>query len=267
VEILSNTNVAAFNSTEALSEQIGIQPGQVSVPPSSQEAGSAQLGRLSSFANGTSLGVSNSWSAHDFARAAIDAVFGFVNSLTVIWEAPKPPMQVAQPPAEPQPNPQPGQPAATPQPPADTPSPQPPSMSPPATTTPAPDDGAVIGADPGASTPVSESPRSLITTAARMFEFTNKSDWHPGGASQRAYVDLRSELKGRVSSIRVLSADGTTVLATGKLEKIISDGRPRFRFDKSGANLPPGAIILAHLTNGDGDRYIELDKPTRAFKW
>jgi hypothetical protein len=85
--------------------------------------------------------------------------------------------------------------------------------------------------------------------------------------NQKAYVDLRPELKGRVSSIKILSPDGASIVATGKLERVGSDGRPRFRFDRPAASIPQGAIIMANLTNNDGVRYIELDRPSRAFRW
>jgi hypothetical protein len=118
--------------------------------------------------------------------------------------------------------------------------------------------------------PAPQPPASLIPPWAKMFEHTGKSEWRSGGTGQKAYIDLRPELDGKIEKIEVLSPDGTTVIATGTYEKTGKDGRPRFKFSKSGNDLPEGAILKAVLKpnkNGDpgGIRYIEIPNPSKKF--
>jgi hypothetical protein len=106
-----------------------------------------------------------------------------------------------------------------------------------------------------------------LPPGAKIFENAGTSEWRPGGASENAYVWLRKELKGDVDKIQILSADGTKVIATGSLGKVGSDGRTRFNFNKKSGEIPSGAIVMATLKNNGGVRYIEIDKPSRVFKW
>lgn len=175
-------------------------------------------------------------SAWNVGTAAIEGVLRFLQSVTTIYSPPPTRRTEPQPIQRPQPTPQPDP----------TPKPEP--------------------------TPQAPVAPSLIPSWARMFESTGNSKWHPGGASQNGYIDLRSELKGKIESIEILSADGTKVLATGKFEKITADGKPRFRFNIKGSQLPEGAIIKATLKPNDqgqhgGIRYIEIPKPGQAFAW
>jgi hypothetical protein len=122
------------------------------------------------------------------------------------------------------------------------------------------------------ATPPSAAPQSLIPSWAQIFEYTGKSEWRPGGASQKSYIDFRAELKDKIQSLEILSPDGTSVIANGTLENVGSDGRPRYRFNKSGKDIPNGAIIKATLVpNKDGGnggiRYIEIPNSGRKFIW
>jgi hypothetical protein len=267
MEISSNLNTVP-SQTEAPLPPVGIQSGGAQAGATDLISSANELEKIQALAlqlteSGRSGALGNGAPGiiHEFAQAAIDAIVGFVNSLTVVWEAPRPaptpqapqPMQtpVAAPPAVPQ-----------------GPEAQPPASQAPVPPAPAaPEDTVVVAPEPVSTPAVSTLPASLLPSSARIFEFTNKSEWHPGLFNQKAYIDLRPELRGRVSSLRILSPDGTSVIANGKLERVGSDGRPRFRFDKAGASIPAGAIIMANLTNNDGVRYIELDRPSRAFKW
>jgi hypothetical protein len=264
MEISSNLNVAP-SQTEAPLTPAGVQSGGAQASSTDLVSSADNLQRIKALAlqltESSSSGVVGNGATgkiHEFAHAAINAILGFVNSLTVVWESPRP---VAAPQA-PQPQQTPvAEPPAAPQ------GPQAPPPASEAPAPPAPEDTVVVAPEPVSTPAVSTLPASLLPSSARIFEFTNKSEWHPGLFNQKAYIDLRPELRGRVSSLRILSPDGASVIANGKLERVGSDGRPRFRFDKAGASIPAGAIIMANLTNNDGVRYIELDRPSRAFKW
>jgi hypothetical protein len=268
MEISSNLN-SVPSQTEALLPQVGVQSRGAQAVATDLISSANELEKMKAVAlqltesdRSGALGSGALGKIHEFAQAAINAIVEFVNSLTVVWEAPRP---VAVPQA-PQPTQTPvAAPPAVPQ----GPEGQPPASQAPVPLAPAaPEDTVVTTPEPVVSAPaVATAPASLLPSSARIFEFTNKSEWHPGLFNQKAYVDLRPELKGRVSSIKILSPDGASIVATGKLERVGSDGRPRFRFDRPAASIPQGAIIMANLTNNDGVRYIELDRPSRAFRW
>jgi hypothetical protein len=120
--------------------------------------------------------------------------------------------------------------------------------------------------------PPPATPQSLIPHWARMFEYTGNSQWHPGGTTEKPYIDFRKELKGDIETLEILSPDGTTVIARGRFEKQTGDEKQRFRFDVLAKDLPPGAIIKATLKpNKDGGhggiRYIEIPRPGRTMKF
>jgi hypothetical protein len=108
---------------------------------------------------------------------------------------------------------------------------------------------------------------SLLPHWAEIFKFTGNSEWRPGGASENSYIWLRKELKGDVEKVQILSPDQTKVIATGSFSKVGDDGRTRFNFNKKSGEIPSGAIVMVTLKNNGGIRYIEIDKPNRAFKW
>jgi hypothetical protein len=85
-------------------------------------------------------------------------------------------------------------------------------------------------------------------------------------------MDLRKELAGKIEKLEILSPDGTTVIATGTFDRIGRDGRPRYKFNKAGSELPNGAIIKATLKPNPqgghgGIRYIEIPKTKDVFKF
>jgi hypothetical protein len=187
------------------------------------------------------------------ANSVIDGVLNFMNSVTTIFAAPPPPPS--------QSVPQPDQPQI--------PTPQPPAVQIPV----APQAASPIQApEVPSAPPPAAAPQSLIPSWAKIFEYTGNSEWRPGGTSQKAYIDFRPELKGKIQSLEILSPDGTSVIATGTLENVGSDGRPRYRFNKAGKDIPSGAIIKATLVpNKDGGnggvRYIEIPNSERKFVW
>jgi len=176
--------------------------------------------------------------AWDLGNATIQALLGLMKSTTVIVGAP---IRRA---LQPAPDPSPGT-GPTP--------PEPPPVVPPVQAQPA--------------------PQSLIPSWAEIFKSTGDSRWNPGSNGGKAFIDLRKELKGDIEKIEILSADGTKVLATGRLESVNNTtGKPRYTFDKNGNDFPAGAIIKATLKpnkNGDpgGIRYIEIPKPGNKFTW
>lgn len=184
----------------------------------------------------------------DMGMAVIRGIENLAKAITVIWSPPRPTV-----PAPPQ-NP----PVVIESPPAQ---PAPTECVPPAETNqPAP-------TEQPTPTPT---PQSLVPTHARIFEYTGNSEWRPGKDSQNAFLNLRKNLYGDVDKIEILSPDGTTVIATGRFEKRLEDGRPRYRFDTKGANIPEGAIIKATLKvknagQEPGVRYIEIPKPGQKF--
>jgi len=221
-------------------------PGQSNLVGESKQSNtlSAQLGlpQQSTTAQGGMFGR-----VRDMAGATIQGILDFMSSSTTIFVPPPPPP----------PPPAPSAPVvATP---APVPSPTTPAPTPPAPT---------VVADPPPPPPA---PASLIPTAARIFEYTGRSEFRPGGASQNAYIDLRHELKGRIAKIEILSPDGTKVIGTGTYERTDDKGRPRYRFNVKGPNLPEGASIKATLTDIEhgkpGVRYIEIQKPSQKFVW
>lgn len=113
---------------------------------------------------------------------------------------------------------------------------------------------------------------SLIPSWAQMFEYTNNSEWRPGTPNQKSAIDLRPELAGKIEKLEILSPDGTQVIATGTYERRGRDGRPRYKFDKAGSELPNGAILKATLKSTPdgkhgGIRYIEIPRTNKPFRF
>ncbi len=179
------------------------------------------------------------------ADAAIQAVLAFIRSATVIFAPPPPPPQITAPVVA-------------------------------STKLPKTDTAIVVASqNPFASVeplrPSTTSP-SLIPPWAQIFKMTGESEFRPGGASNNAYIDLRDALKGKINTLEILSDDGMNVLATGKYEGLTKEGKPRYRFNLKGVDLPKGAIIKATLVDtsegsAGGVRYIEMPKPHQKFVW
>jgi hypothetical protein len=120
--------------------------------------------------------------------------------------------------------------------------------------------------------PTSPTSESKIPAWAEVFKLTGECEYRPGGASNNAYIDLRSALKGKIKTLEILSPDGTTAIATATYEGATKDGKARYRLNVKGAGLPSGAIIKATLRdtpegNAGGIRYIEIPKPGQKFVW
>jgi len=85
-------------------------------------------------------------------------------------------------------------------------------------------------------------------------------------------MDLRKELAGKIEKLEILSPDGTQVIATGTFDRLGRDGRPRYKFNKAGSELPNGAIIKATLKPNPqgghgGIRYIEIPSTKKVFNF
>lgn len=214
------------------------QPGyklQVMSGSSLAQAATAKYQSASGQTSNTTSTAQQSWG---LGNAAIRGIMDLINSMTTIFTTPRPtPVVSGQPPA--------GDGGSSSQ--TVTVPPPPPPPSPPA-------------------------PQSLIPSWAEMFKYTGNSQWHPGGTTERAYIDFREELRGDIETLEILSPDGTTVIARGRFEKETSTEKQRWRFDKLGKDIPEGAIIKATLKpnkNGGhgGIRYIEIPKPGQTFKF
>ncbi len=179
----------------------------------------------------------------DIANAAIAGILSLMNSVTTLFE------------------PLPGMPSSG----GAVAVPPPAPSERPATSAPA------VSTEPSTQ-PTPAGPQSLIPPWAQLFKLTGDCEFRPGGPSSNAYIDFRGELKGKIQKLEILSADGTNVLAAGTPEGITNNGKPRYRLNAKGADLPKGAILKATLKdtaegNAGGIRYIEIPKPDKKFVW
>ena len=63
-------------------------------------------------------------------------------------------------------------------------------------------------------------------------------------------VLLPKQYTGRVKQVRILSPDGTKVLAKGKYSGVGNGDREHYRFNKPGNGYPDGVIVLMEMENG-----------------
>lgn len=90
--------------------------------------------------------------------------------------------------------------------------------------------------------------------------------WKPSSDKDgKLVVLLPTNMLGKVQGIRILSADGKSVAATGKYTGVGNGMRAHFRFDKPGASFPAGSIVEIQLSNGQSQQ-IKIDKPAERFE-
>lgn len=109
-------------------------------------------------------------------------------------------------------------------------------------------------------------PQSLIPTGAKEFEKTGEIEWRPRLNDGKLSMIFRRTHKDKAEQVQIFSADGKTLLATGKLQRVLADGRPVYIFDKPGSSFPDGAIVTMTLNSG-GVRKLSIPETSKEFKY
>jgi hypothetical protein len=112
----------------------------------------------------------------------------------------------------------------------------------------------------------SQPSQSLIPAEAKGFEKTGEIEWRPRLNDGNLSIIFRRNHKLLASKVQIFSPDGKTVLATGKLQKTLADGRPVYVFDKPGAAFPDGALVVMTLTSG-GVRKLSIPESSDKFTY
>jgi hypothetical protein len=125
----------------------------------------------------------------------------------------------------------------------------------------------IVGGEPPKDTPknTTAAPTSLVPPKAQIFKTTGDMEWRPSGRNNFAEMVFRPEHKGLIASVELLSEDGTRVVARPTSAGIDSKDRPVWRFDKTGADFPKGAILMMTMKDGRV-RYLEIPNPAKTFK-
>ena len=90
--------------------------------------------------------------------------------------------------------------------------------------------------------------------------------WKPKAEKDGKLVVLLPKELGRVSSVRILSPDGSTELAKGRFSSIANGNRAHYRFQSAGANFPDGAVV--EITKKDGKKeQIAIPDTAVRFKY
>jgi hypothetical protein len=104
----------------------------------------------------------------------------------------------------------------------------------------------------------------------RTFDKDAKMEYIPSSKKdKKVALLLRTEHISKawgVKSMKILSADGTQVLSTGRIDGKDKDGKPIARFDKAASELPRGAIVVIEFENGQS-RKLDLGDPKKGFTW
>jgi hypothetical protein len=105
---------------------------------------------------------------------------------------------------------------------------------------------------------------SLIPAGAKEFERTGEIEWRPRLSDGNLSILFRRNHKTLASKVQIFSPDGKTLLATGKWQKNLDDGRPVYVFNKPGSAFPDGALVVMTLTSG-GVRKLSIPKSSEKF--
>jgi hypothetical protein len=108
--------------------------------------------------------------------------------------------------------------------------------------------------------------QSLIPSGAKEFEKTGELEWRPRLNDGNLSIIFRRNHKTLASTVQIFSPDGKTLLATGKWQKNLDDGRPVYGFDKPGSAFPDGALVVMTLTSG-GARKLSVPESSEKFTY
>lgn len=82
--------------------------------------------------------------------------------------------------------------------------------------------------------------------------------WKPvSDKNGKLAILLPKQYTGTIKRVRILNAQGTKVLATGKFSGVGNGNREHFRFTKPGDGFPDGAIVLIEMENGTS-RHVKI---------
>jgi hypothetical protein len=116
------------------------------------------------------------------------------------------------------------------------------------------------------ASPPAASKASLVPPGTREFERTGQIEWRPRLNNGNLSILFRTTHASLAEKVQILSADGTTLLATGVRAGTNSDGRPVYNFDQPGANFPDGAIVVMTLKNSAGTRMMKVHETAEKFQ-
>lgn len=81
--------------------------------------------------------------------------------------------------------------------------------------------------------------------------------WKPiSDSDRRLAVLLPENVSGKVRTVRILSPDGESLLATGRFTGIGNGDREHYRFSKPGSSFPNGAIVEVLMQDGSTRRVL-----------
>jgi len=88
--------------------------------------------------------------------------------------------------------------------------------------------------------------------------------WKPQSEKDgKLAIVLPKSLTGKVKSVKILSADKTKTLATGKFSGVGNGDREHFRFSKAGGSYPDGAVVVITLEDGSKRNVVIKDSAVR----
>jgi hypothetical protein len=125
--------------------------------------------------------------------------------------------------------------------------------------------GASSGA-PSEGSPAAPSPKSLIPANAKDFEKTGQIEWRPRLNDGNLSIIFRRNHKDIAEKVQIFSADGKTLLATGKWQRTLDDGRPVYTFDRPGNTFADGAVVVMTLKGG-GTRRLSIPDTSEKFTY
>jgi hypothetical protein len=105
----------------------------------------------------------------------------------------------------------------------------------------------------------SQPAQSLIPSHAKEFEKTGQIEWRPRLNDGNLSVIFRRTHAAVADKVQIFSADGKTLLATGKRITDLPDGRPVYVFDKAGSAYPDGAVVVMTLKSGGVRKFAVHD--------
>lgn len=105
--------------------------------------------------------------------------------------------------------------------------------------------------DSRAELPLPAEPEVQSVDRGRPLELSSGFLWKPvSDKDGNLAILLPPRLLGRVTSVAVLSPDGSRTLQTGRYAGSGNGGREHFRFSKPGGDFPDGSIVLIKLDDG-----------------
>jgi hypothetical protein len=124
------------------------------------------------------------------------------------------------------------------------------------------DDDEIPVTEESKTPPKTTSKAQTVGTALK--KSNNEFLWKPVSEKDgKLAVVLPKALTGKVKSVKILSADKTKTLATGKFSGVGNGDREHFRFGKAGSGYPDGAIVVITLEDGSKRNVVIKDTAAR----